>query len=299
MYHYVRNPEMTPYPGIKSIREEAFISQVDNLQKQYEFVDLEKMLDFLNGKYKPSKDLCVLTFDDGLHEHGGFVTDVLADRGIQGMFFIPTACIKDNIVLPVHQNHFLLASLDFDYYQKTFIENLHEYYPSLNLEVDKNKVAKTYRWDNEAVASFKYLINYILERPVRNHILSTVFASEFGDESSFAKELYVSWNTVVEMQNKGMIIGGHSHTHQVLAHLSDEEQANEIKSSSKLIREHTKLQHHYPFSYPFGKQTTFNNKTISLLKEYGFDCGFTTVVDDVMSGSDIYQISRVDTKDVV
>ena len=42
--------------------------------------------------YKPRRDLCLLTFDDGLKEHYREVTPILHERGIEGVFHVITAC---------------------------------------------------------------------------------------------------------------------------------------------------------------------------------------------------------------
>ena len=102
MYHYVRDPEGTEAPAIHAVREDSFIEQLEFVTSNYEVVDLEKALSFLRGGYSSGKRLCCLTFDDGLLEHAGFVTDELAKRGIQGiLFFECWFFIKNLSVFPV------------------------------------------------------------------------------------------------------------------------------------------------------------------------------------------------------
>lgn len=298
MYHYVRNPETTPYKGIHAVREEDFITQVKFLKEHYEMATAESIRDFLNGTYIPKKNLAVMTFDDGLKEHGYFVTEVLAQHGIQGQFFIPTACQAEGYVLPVHKNHFLLASLDFAYYQSTCIAVLKQYYPEQNIAIDQQKVADTYRWDSPEVAALKYLLNYHLPRPVRNEVLRIVFEQELGPETEFAKSLYLSWDEIRNMQDQGMIIGGHSHRHNVLAHLSDQEQEQELDTCMTILKQHVHHQDVWPFSYPFGKLDTFNNLTLSLLEKNNVAYAYSTVVDDSMIGTNKYNICRRDPKDI-
>ena len=113
-YHYVRDLPRSQFPNIKGLLLSDFRRQVDTLASQYEMATLESALAFINGDYQPSRDLCLLTFDDGLKEHYREVTPILEDRGIQGVFFLTTTCIEDHRVVLVHKNHFLSASLDFD-----------------------------------------------------------------------------------------------------------------------------------------------------------------------------------------
>ena len=299
MYHYVRNPENTPFKGIHAVRQQDFIEQVDWLSQNCEMATLEMIVDFLNGKYHPVKDLCILTFDDGLKEHAAFVSEVLSERQIQGQFFIPTACIEEGYVLPVHKNHFLLATLPFETYKSQFLDILGNIAPQLDTEVDKNKVAATYRWDKPEVAAFKYLLNYHLPKMVRNKVLKEVFESTFGSEKSFAQSLYLNWAEARQMQSAGMALGGHSHKHNVLSSLSDEEQENEISTCMTLLRQHTNKQQYWPFSYPFGKPNTFNEKTIQLLQKENIAIAYTSEVGDSQNDQNPFRLKRIDPKDIL
>src|SRR5262245_10648640 len=107
MYHYVRDLPNTSFPRIKGMLPSDFRRQLTALQGQYEMATLESALDFLQGTYRPSCDLCLLTFDDGLKEHYTEVAPMLLDHGVQGIFFVITAGLEEHRVASVHMNHFL------------------------------------------------------------------------------------------------------------------------------------------------------------------------------------------------
>src|SRR5712691_6277952 len=77
MYHYVRDLPKTLFPRLKGMMPDAFAMQIANLQRRYEVATLEAALDFLAGRYRPARDLVLLTFDDGLKEHFAEVTPLL------------------------------------------------------------------------------------------------------------------------------------------------------------------------------------------------------------------------------
>src|SRR5919197_3009297 len=131
MYHYVRNLPNTSFPRIKGMLSSDFQQQLSALQNQYEMATLESALDFLRGIYLPSRDLCLLTFDDGLKDHYSEVTPILVDLGIQGIFFVITSCLQEHHVAPVHMNHFLMAALDFEFYRRAFLHRLNEFVPGI------------------------------------------------------------------------------------------------------------------------------------------------------------------------
>ena len=297
-FHYVRDLPRTRFPRIKGRLIADFVQQVDELGQRFEMATLESALAFLAGDYEPTRDLCVLVFDDGLKDHYTHVTPVLADRGIQGQFFITTACVEEHRVLSVHKNHFLMAAVDFDDYRRAFLERLASLSPETKTTVDAAKARSTYPWDTAEVAAFKLLLNFYVPAPLRARILDALFADSLGDEAAFARELYLSWDEARQMQKAGMVLGGHTHEHIALATLTDEQQSVALATCSRILHQRVNPQTLWPFTYPYGQPHSFNATTIRLLRELGFDCAYTTVPGPNGVGDDCFLLRRVDTVDV-
>jgi peptidoglycan/xylan/chitin deacetylase (PgdA/CDA1 family) len=297
-YHYVRDLSRTKYPRIRGRLVSDFEQQVGWLSERCEMATLESATDFLAGKYEPSRDLCLLTFDDGLKDHYANVLPILADRGIQGLFFICTICQEKNYVLPVHKNHFLMAALEFSEYRQAFLEQLATLTTETLDKVDIEKAKLGYPYDSEDVAVFKFFLNYVVAEPMRVRVLDALFAKYFGDEAAFAKELYLNWDEAQQMQAGGMIIGGHTHNHVALSTLSNEEQAADLATCASVLRKRLKSQPFWPFCYPYGHSYSFNAATIQRLNTVGFMCAFTTETGSNRRGDDPFTLRRVDTNDV-
>src|SRR5215813_8697839 len=301
MYHYVRDLPNTPFPRIKGMLISDFRQQLTALQNQYEMATLESALDFLQGAYSPHRDLCLLTFDDGLKDHYLEVTPILVDLDVQGLFFVITSCLQEHRVAPVHMNHFLMAALDFEFYRQAFLQRLNEFVPNIQAynKIDNITVERTYRWDTPEVALFKYLFNFILDRGIRDQIVKTLFEEQIGDEQSFSQTLYLSWEEARQMQTAGMLMGGHSHQHKPLTTLSDGELHWDLSTCQGLLAEHLRPQHLWPFSYPYGKQDSFNDATVRQLKQLGYSCSFGTEVGANLPGMDSFALRRIDCKDAL
>jgi peptidoglycan/xylan/chitin deacetylase (PgdA/CDA1 family) len=254
----------------------------------------------LQGTYIPPRDLCLLTFDDGLKEHYTGVTPVLLDHGVQGIFFVITAGLEEHSVASVHMNHFLMAALDFDIYQRTFLERLKQFTPQSrnSNEVDAAVAQRTYRWDSPRIASFKYLFNFVLDPAIRDEVVRSLFEENIADQESFSSTLYLSWEEARKMQSAGMIIGGHSHQHKPLAGLAREELNSDLSRCQRLLAENLSRQSFWPFCYPYGKRDSFNSATLERLKEIGFACSFSTEVGSNLPGADLFALHRDDCKDV-
>jgi peptidoglycan/xylan/chitin deacetylase (PgdA/CDA1 family) len=290
MYHYVRDLPRTPFPRIKGMLLESFRSQVKKLSERYEMARLETALEFLSGSYQPKRDLCLLTFDDGLREHYQDVTPILAELGIQGQFFVISRCQEDNWVAPVHMNHFLTAALGFEEYRTQFLARL----DGELRESDPIRAARTYPWDSKEVAQFKLLFNFELDTQTRDAIVRDLFRSNLGDEGQFARELYFNWEEGRQMQAAGMLLGGHTHQHRPLAGLSRNALIDDLRQCRDLLRLRLAQQELWPFSYPYGKKDSFDRRCVLLLRKLGFSCSFSTEHGENAPGAKNFAIRRVD-----
>jgi peptidoglycan/xylan/chitin deacetylase (PgdA/CDA1 family) len=299
MYHYVRDLPRSRFPRLHALHVETFEHQLDDLHSHCEMATLETATAFLTGQYAPERQLCLLTFDDGLKEHFQLITPLLATRGIQGLFFVITAALEERVVTLVHKNHFLTAAIDPPVYRREFEERVRELAPEIDQQIDDSLAAAHYRWDSPAAARFKYLLNYRVPVDVRQQVLDEMFRRQFGDEQPFADELYVSWDEVRQMQSAGMVIGGHSHRHVALATLAETEQAADLNRCTTLLRQNLLPQESWPFSYPYGRPgSSFDARSERLVREAGYACAFSTQVGTNVPGAELMRLNRVDTKDV-
>lgn len=296
MYHYVRDLSRTRYPRIKGMQLDDFRRQVDDLSEQFEMPSVEACIGYLKGSYKPKRDICLLTFDDGLKEHWRQVTPLLDDRGIEGIFHIITACSEEKVVVPVHMNHFLMAALDFETYRRELMKELVHNGAEADLQVDPSQARKTYPWDTVEVAAFKYFFNFLVDPGIRDSSVKILFEKYIGPEREFAEELYVNWDEARAMQSAGMTLGGHTHLHRPLASLSSADLAADLEACTTLLRKELEPQLIWPFCYPYGKSDSWTPEAIEIVKRLGYDCGFTTESGPNMPGQDLFTISRVDCK---
>jgi peptidoglycan/xylan/chitin deacetylase (PgdA/CDA1 family) len=298
MYHYVRDVAQTPYPNLKGMLPDDFRLQVSELATQFEMASIESAMDFLTGEYRPRRDLCLLTFDDGLKEHFREVTPFLAEKRIRGVFFLITSCLEERRVAAVHMNHFLMAKMDFEDYADAFFKKAVALSPEAfaPLNVDTGRAATTYPWDTPEVARFKYLFNFGMDPDIRDRAVRELFATHIGDEAAFADSLYVTWEEARRMQKAGMTIGGHTHLHKPLANLSPRELNYDLETCSRLLHQNLNPQAVWAFSYPYGKKDSFHIRAVRKLQQLGFRCAFSTEVSDNRRGSDRFTIGRTDCK---
>lgn len=297
MYHYVRDVEKTPFPGIKGESVAEFRRQVALVKDTFETPSLEACIDFLNGGWEPNRDLCILTFDDGLIEHHDIVSEILVDANVPAAFFLPTAAIEDHEVLAVHMNHFLLAHLGTGTLRDHVVKAAAALEIDLPEDPSPEVIRAAYRWDDEDTGRLKFLVNHQLSPDVSERILAFVFPTVLGPPEEFAKTLYVDWDKARAMQEAGLHVGGHSHRHKVLANMSPAMQRYDLERSMTLLETNLGARP-FGFAYPYGKPATYTQTTIGDLEEVGYVCAFSTTVNKAGPGSSRWEIPRIDPKDL-
>lgn len=286
-YHYVRDLPHTRFPRLKGLPIDVFRRQLDAFAQRFELITLAGALEYLRGRRRATRPLCLLTFDDGVKEHYTDVLPILRDRGLAACFFPATSCVEGRVA-PVHMIHFLMAACELADLQRS----LRDLLPArLDVPVDPAAVARAYPWDSADAGQFKYLLNFVLPSDVRDGAVAALFAAHLGDERSFARDLYVNWDQLVEMQAHGMIIGGHSHAHRALSTMTLDEQRDDLSVSTGLLRQHLKAQEHWPFAYPYGWH---DDSSVAAVREL-YTCAFTVESGPNAPAADAYRLRRFDT----
>lgn len=99
----------------------------------------------------------------------------------------------------------------------------------------------------------------------------------------------MTWDMIKEMQEYGIEFGGHTMTHQKLAHIPFEKAKEEITESKKFLEENLgeKL---VCFAYPYGD---LNQEVKEFVKECGYSFAVATDSGDISFSEDLYQIRRI------
>lgn len=301
MYHYVRDLKHSRYPAIKGLDTELFQGQLDYLQKHYRVVRMEDVAEAaISGKDLPDHAV-LLTFDDGYSDHFMTVFPILRNRGLQGSFFAPVKALTENTVLDVNKIHFILASAEDHVIVKRIQDLLEKYQEQFGLDgfgYYYQKLARPSRFDPASVIFIKRLLQSELPLEARKQITTDLFRETVGiDEQAFSRELYMNREQMRCMIADGMHIGAHGFDHFWLGTLSPEQQRFEIEKSVGFLKE---LYGDRPslltMCYPYGN---YNEDTLQLMREYGFQAGFTVEVKVAdLSRDNIFTLPRLDTNDI-
>ena len=101
----------------------------------------------------------------------------------------------------------------------------------------------------------------------------------FVSTESIGKNGYMTWNQIKELEMENTVyIGNHSHSHNYLVELKNEEFINDINTSSSIFKKKLGYKPIF-FSYPFGEYSSLIKKYIS--KNFKFSFGQHSGVIDV------------------
>ena len=293
MYHYIRDPEHGAFPSLKTLRTTEFAAQLDWLASVRSPVAYDTFEASAPDTLPP--DAFLLTFDDGFVDHHTAAFPALRARGWGGVFFLAGAALAGPPrLLNVHKTQFLLAVLGAE----RFAEDVAEAAAPVEGEASLGHRAEVYRYDETPDIAAKHRLNYEMPVAEAARVLSDLFRRHIGDETAFARNLYLSRAMIREMVEGGMTFGFHTEDHPILSRLDRDAQRREVAHGVALIRDLTG-QRRVPFCYPYGHTHTYNTDTLAVLAEAGYGMAFTTDRRLARPGVDPrFEMPRLDTRDL-
>lgn len=280
MYHYVRPPEAA-LPHFRYLPLDGFRRQLDHFTKTARIASAADFAQALDSG-EPAPDAIVLTFDDGLHDHGAYVLPELRARGLWGIFFVSTLPYAEQRMLDVHKVHLALGRAGGRVVLRELERLIEpemvepEYVSRLESELYRGHV------EDEATSRVKRLLNYYLKLEHRARLCHEVYQRTGGYEARDVGEHYLSTPQLRELSAHGMAVGAHSISHRLLSQLSSDEQEREVRGSIATL-EQLLGQRVASFCYPYGGDHSFNADTLRLLAAAELDFAFSVEARDIRS----------------
>ena len=264
MYHYIRNFDKD-YPFFRFLDIENFRKQLNFFEDNFGFVTRLEWDNIVNNKKIDSAEgKILLTFDDAVQCHYEFVLPELQNRGIWGIFFVPTLPYEHYKGLDVHRIHLLCGAYKGIDLLKVLLEIYDE-------DMISDKKIKEFREDtyknqsnSEGVTRFKRILNYFVSYEYRESLIDELFKI-FGASFDFNR-FYVSKENLKKIYDCGNIIGSHTVNHPVMSKLKLAEQKIEIKNSFNFVKSIDCLKEKI-YCHPYGGFHSFNKDTLDILKK--------------------------------
>jgi len=298
-YHYVRPIKGTKYDEIKGLEFKNFKRQLDYLEREYNIVTAQEVIDAVKFKKRLIDKACWLTFDDGYKDHIEYVMPELKRRDLQGTFFISTSVItKKNKILNVNSIHYILASI-LD--KKKLISELNNEclkYGYSEKEINSYwiKYGKPNRFDTAEVIYIKRMLQHALPEKIRDEITNKLFKKYVNITiEEFSSKIYMSRADISNLIDNGMFVGSHGSNHYWLDRLNFEDQEIDIQKSLNFFDDLGVSTKNWIMCYPYG---AYNSNTLKILKNKSCAVGVTTEAAVAnLNKFDKLRLPRFDTND--
>ena len=275
LFHRVSDEPDALWPPMKP---KLFTEVIKYLTRRYQVVPLEV---FLNDPHSllSSKKIATVLFDDGYKDNIEVAAPILKKYKCPGSFYIVTGCIDGNIPTWTY-----LIDNAFQKTKKQKLEFSYDFVPAkfksvpAKLNASMNPVIKTIKSWMKTLADEQRLT-------ITNAILDQC------NDVPIPENKMMNWKDIRQLKTAEFIIGSHSHTHPLLASLTDESAiARELKTSAQRILQETG---DFPetISYPIG---SFDERVIHESKNAGYKFGLAVEQKFFYYPSDVMTMPRVE-----
>ncbi|MCQ3943408.1 MAG: hypothetical protein DPW22_09395 [Alphaproteobacteria bacterium] len=247
-FHYIRPSFDAPYPAIFGETPAQFLSQITRLARHVEFVSPYRVAQAVAGESDLPERACLITFDDGLAEQFEIAYPLLQRVGIPAAFYVNTSAIADHCVMTVHKAHYVRAQTEPRVLEQALLAFAQEH--GVDVEIADDADRRQYRYDDPAVARFKFVFNFRLNSNLQSEFIDRRFRAFCDDEAAFARQLYMS-KEMVRALGAGQMVGTHTHAHRSLGEMNDSDIGDDIRMSLDLLSEWG-VGPVRSISYPFG-----------------------------------------------
>lgn len=262
-YHRIGHADATQFDSnVFSCTVERFEEHVEYYKKSFRVVNLEELSAYLNDDRPIDEKLALITFDDGYIDNYQLAFPVLKKHDVSAVFFLPTDFIGTEKLTWWDETAWYIRNTKADRVQLSFMQepviiNTRNYSLAIRDVLKALKQDRSIRIEDK-IAELRRAL------------------SPDGDDMKLRERLFLNWAEAAEMLDAGMDIGSHSNSHELLSHLTREEQRYQIQQSIKKLEENLKAEVS-AFAYPVGGADSYTQETVELLKEVDIKLAFTFI----------------------
>jgi len=258
-YHRIGDGRLSVFDrGLWSADETGFEQHVRFLKSNFDVVvpsDLTEIRRRATGRY------VLLTFDDGYRDNYEVAFPILKRNGIRAAFFVATGFL-DSPRLPWWDE---IAWMVRSSTERSIVSSRWLSAPVLFDEPERERAVRVFLRAYKAMPGDS-------NEAFLDHLAEATGSGRY--DSPEGKAVWMTWPMLREMRAAGMVIGGHTVSHPVLARLTLERQWEEIsRCGQRLVEEIGEPMR--SFSYPVGGLQSFNDDTRTCLHRAGVEHAFS------------------------
>ena len=258
-YHRIGEASATPYdPGNFSGTADDLYEHIRLFRRRHTIVTLDEAIDLALARRPAASPAILITFDDGYRDNWSVALPVLESLNAPAAFFLVPAFLDGNTL------------------------------PWWDVIAYVVKHSRRRRFTLTYPTRAKFDVEHGLEAVIRG-VLRLYKSPATKDTGRFMQRLheacdcgppapnpllFLSWRQAQQLANRGIAVGSHTLTHQILSKLPGREQAREVLESRALLERRLGVAIR-SLAYPVGQRHTFSPATKQALHHAGYAVGFS------------------------
>jgi peptidoglycan/xylan/chitin deacetylase (PgdA/CDA1 family) len=258
-YHRIGEPSETSYDAeVFSARPHELDAQIAFWKRRFHVATLDEAVDMVERPRNQRGTSILFTFDDGYVDNFQSAFPILASHGVQGVFFLPTSFIGTNRLSWWDQIAYIIRHSRRARIRLTT--------PPCEFDLGANGV-------NAVIARVLDLYRTTSESRSEAFLAQIEEACD-SPRPDGSQRTFMNWDEAAAMARGGMAIGSHTHSHEILSRLPEEDQFRELATSRAILEERLGMPV-YSLSYPVGLPQCFSTATQMAAQRAGYRIAFS------------------------
>jgi peptidoglycan/xylan/chitin deacetylase (PgdA/CDA1 family) len=265
------------------IREERLAEILSALARRFEMVTVGEGFRKLRGG--SGRSMVALSMDDGYRDNASVLPALLDRCGARATVFLESRALDERRVNWSHKFFWLVERVGL-------AEVVRRYCGETSDGAVAEKLRAALGGEASDAYRAKLVLKYQAPRAERDRALDALFTAEGGDERALCDTIYMRWDDARELARRGMELGGHTATHEILASLAGGEQEEEIARGRDSLARELGPDARISFAYPFGRRWDFDERSVEAVRKCGFALAVTTHAGTNTAASDPFRLAR-------
>jgi len=260
-YHRIAdyNEDICTDLGIISATIDDFEKQIIYLQKHYNIINTQDLIDYIDRGKKLPQNAVLITFDDGYKDVYTYAYKILKKYNVSPIVFIPTDYIGSNKI----------------FWWDEAAQRLRD--KGVNLENIRRVLKDIGQLSEEKKDEFI--------RKIRNE------SKEVG-RNLYKTRIVLNWDEINEMSQNGIEFGSHTCSHPILSKINLDSVEKEIVNSKRFIEEKIGKPVQI-FCYPRGRSGDFNKTHYDILNKAGIKSAVCSIPGINKGNWENYKLKRI------